>query len=242
MFFRQRTDPSSRSAVREIVDGQQRLSAILDYLEDGFRLSASHHQEYGKLFFSQLPVSIQREFLDYEVSADLLIDASDSEVLDIFARLNSYSVRLNAQEKLNAEYIGEFKQSAYLLANEFHSFWTHHKVFTDQQVLRMADAQLASELLVVMVEGIRSRKQLESIYKKFDEALPKAQTYEERFRDCMDWVGDVFGDRLSTSNFRRPHMFYTLFTVAYHIKWACLALWQLGRLLPLQILQRFVSH
>lgn len=45
-----------------------------------------------------------------ELSADMSFDISYEGTLDIFARLNPYSVKLNPQGLLNAQYLGFFSR------------------------------------------------------------------------------------------------------------------------------------
>jgi len=215
-FFRQMIDPDTKVTIREIVDGQQRLGAILDYLDDGFRINKSQHKELGGKRFSELPVNVQKDFLNYEISTDLLIEADDAMVLDVFARLNSYSVKLNEQELRNARYFGEFKQAVYNSALEYLQFWRIYKIFSEHQIARMLEAELTSDLYVAMVDGIRARKKLGYYYQIFDDEFPNSGKYESSFRRTMDTIGDTYGQRLLDSNFRRPHMFYSLFTVIFH--------------------------
>ena len=90
VFIRQKLNPTSQIAMREVVDGQQRLKTILSYLKDGFQISKRHNETYGGLYFSQLNQvddTIQANILNYEISVDLLTNLPDSEILDIFSRL-----------------------------------------------------------------------------------------------------------------------------------------------------------
>ena len=109
IFIRQKINVSTRTSIREVVDGQQRLRTILTFIKDGFVVSTRQNPTHGGVLFSQLPEDIQGQVLAYEVSVDLLINLPDSEVLDIFSRLNSYAVVLNEQEKINANHFGPFK-------------------------------------------------------------------------------------------------------------------------------------
>jgi len=99
IFIRQKINVSTKTSIRDVVDGQQRLRAILSYINDGFVVSKAQNAEYGGLCFSQLPEDIQGQVLAYEVSVDLLINLPDADVLDIFSRLNSYAVILNVTRK-----------------------------------------------------------------------------------------------------------------------------------------------
>ncbi len=82
--------------------------------------------------FSQLPEDVQAQVLVYEISVDLLINLHDSEVLNIFSRLNSYAVLLNEQEKLNADHFGPFKVLADKIGHKYYEYWTKQGILTEK--------------------------------------------------------------------------------------------------------------
>src|SRR2546423_10022391 len=47
LYMRVVANPRTGRVVREIVDGQQRLKSVLTFLDDGFKISKSHNEEYG---------------------------------------------------------------------------------------------------------------------------------------------------------------------------------------------------
>jgi len=229
IYMRQDINTKTRRTVREIVDGQQRLRSVLDFLKDGFKISRIHTEEHGGNSFSQLDEDTQRDILKYEFTVDLLQDMPDREVYDVFARLNTYSTTLNAQELRNAQFFGEFKTTAYTLANEFITFWQTNKIFTDKQILRMAEAEFVSELLIAMFEGIQGKEKrlidkfyenydIDEFYRNYDDRFPNRKTLEKKFRDTMDAIGGILGETLSTSSFRATRLFYPLFCAIYHMK------------------------
>ena len=210
IYMRQDTDPKTRRTSREVVDGQQRLHTVLSFLRDGFKISTVHNEEFGRNSFSELPDEIQRGILKYEFAVDLLQDMADSEVHDVFARLNTYSVRLNPQELRNAEFFGEFKTSAYSLASEFFKFWEAHRIFTDQQILRMAEVEFVSELLIAISVGIRAKekKLISKFYKDWDNQFPARKIHEKQFRETIDLI-----ELCSATRYRpRPRVFRDYFT------------------------------
>ena len=103
----QKTDLRSRKTYKEIVDGQQRSRAILEFFEDKFRLSRSCEitEVAGKLY-SQLAEEFQQDFLDYSLSVDLFVSANPIEIREVFRRINSYTVPLNPEEKRYSIYLG----------------------------------------------------------------------------------------------------------------------------------------
>lgn len=220
LYMRQDVNPTTRRTIREVVDGQQRLATVLSYIKDGFRISKAHHEDYGGKYFSDLDTGTQREILKYEFVVDLLQDMLDNEVYDLFARINTYAEKLKPQELRNARWFGEFKSSVYLLAKEFVSFLENSKVFTSKQILRMAEAEFISELLLAIQEGIREGKKtvIDTCYRKYDDEFANRKRHEKRFRETMDAIGEIGGTDLPALKFRATRLFYPLFCAVYHMK------------------------
>jgi len=220
IYMRQDINPKTRRTTREIVDGQQRLRTVLTFIKDGFKISKAHHEDFGGKYFSGLDKETQRYILKYEFVVDLLQDMPDNEVYDLFARINTYSEKLKPQELRNAQWFGEFKSSVYLLAKEFVTFLDSNKVFSPRQILRMAEAEFISELLLAIQEGIREGQKgvIDNCYKKYDDEFPNRKLHEKRFRETMDVIGGILGDDLPQLEFRATRLFYPLFCAIYHLK------------------------
>lgn len=219
VFIRQMIDPSSGHSIREVVDGQQRLRTILSYIDDGFVIRRTHNKEFGGLYFSQLADAERVRVLSYEISTDLLINVSDAQVLDIFARLNSHAVVLNQQEKLNASHFGPFKRLADELGHEYLEYWVANGLLREAQIMRMQDVALTADLLIAMCDGIQSKKQIGAYYKAYEEQFPfDTDELATRFRSAMGVIGEIFPEGVKHSEFRRIHLFYSLFTAVYHLQ------------------------
>jgi hypothetical protein len=211
--MRHDVNPTTRKSIREIVDGQQRLKTILSYLEDGFKISRIHNEEFAAKYFSQLPEKTQKEFLQYQISVDILLGAQDSQVLDIFARLNSYTVRLNKQELLNAKYFGVFKNTVYSLGYEYLNFWISNGILSNKEVARMGEAEFSSELLILALDGVQDRKRIEIYYKRYDDDFPAKHKVVKIFKKTIDTISEIMGDAIPASNFSSKPLFYSLFGV-----------------------------
>ncbi len=218
-FLRQRTDPQSMKTIREVVDGQQRLRAIFDFIDNGFSLRKAQNEQYGGQYFSELPEEVRSDILDYELTVNVLVDLEDKDVLDIFARLNSYGVRLNPQELINAKYFGYFKQLVYSLGFNFTKYWEINGLFTSANIMRMKEAEFVSELLVLMLDGIQDAKAVEKYYKQFDESFNDRKEIERRFCETMDYIANLFGGNFSNTGYTSTPLFYGLFTAIYHLNY-----------------------
>ena len=216
LFMRQQIDLAGHRTIREIVDGQQRLRAVIDYIEGKFAISKTHNREFANYHFYELPEKVKNDLLSYQLCVDLLPGATDTEVLDVFSRINSYTITLNAQEKLNAKYFGPFKQTAYELGYQHYKFWLNNKILTDLNIARMAEAELVSELIVAMFAGLQTGKaKLESYYKTYDEEFSEADRIKKEFRATIDQIAEIFGEALPKTNYARVPLFYSLFCVIY---------------------------
>lgn len=87
--------------IDEIVDGQQRLTTIRDYIEelDVFSLPDLSIQK-----FSELNVTQRSSFLSYEVSVRYLKNVTAEQVREIFQRINKTDYALNSTERINAQW------------------------------------------------------------------------------------------------------------------------------------------
>ena len=223
VFIRQKINVTTRNSIREVVDGQQRLRTILSFLNDGFKISKKHNSQYGGYYFSQLnevDEDIQAAILNYEISVDLLVNMPDPEVLDVFSRLNSYAVVLNEQERINANHFGPFKLLADSLSKKYYDFWITNGILTEQKCLRMEDVSLTADLLIAMCEGIKEKKRIKSYYDSFEEFFDHScECLSDRFQSVISLIDTIFDSGLKQTEFRRIHIFYTLFTSLYHIQY-----------------------
>lgn len=206
--------------IRTVVDGQQRLRSIFEFISNDFTLLKAHNEKYSSKTYSELPEDVQDEILKYEIGVDVLFDVDFKDLLDIFARINTYSVVLNAQEKLNAKYLGVFKTYAYELGREYVDYFVTGEIITRKQISRMGEAQLSSDLLIVLCNGVQTVKNIEKFYRKYEtvEDIPEElRVAKENFHSVMAYIGEIYpAEELKNTNWSRPHLFYSLFSVVAH--------------------------
>jgi hypothetical protein len=95
-----------------IVDGQQRMNSILEFIDGDLEV---HDRK-----FDALPISEREEFLKYQVPViDLDLRDSDPELIEIFKRLNRTFYSLSTIERYATEYASsEFMLVAKVLCDE----------------------------------------------------------------------------------------------------------------------------
>ena len=220
LYVRQDIDVDENKLYREVVDGQQRLRAIFSFLQGDLKILKIHNEELGGLFFKDLPDAIKKDFLTYTLSVDLLINASNRDVLDLFIRINSYNITLVAQEILNARFAGAFKQIVYKLGLDHLIFWKKNNILSDRRISRMGEAELASELVVAMIDGFQDGKRsLRKYYKEYDDNFPYEKRIIKQFRDVIDLIAYIFDNNIPKTQYKRIPLFYSLFCAFYDCKY-----------------------
>lgn len=229
IFLRQVQDLKSLKMTMEVVDGQQRLRTLISFLDpsalpdfdaakDEFTVRQDHNESIAGKRFKQLPDQVKRDILDYELSTHIFPSSvGDDVVFRIFARLNSTGLRLTKQEIRNAEYHGFFKSLVYELGFQYLETWRRWRLFSDDAIARMEEAEAVSEYLLIILHGITAKKQeaISDYYREYDSGLPQADILEQRFRATLECVDSAVGSVLADTSFSRPTLFYSLFGVIY---------------------------
>lgn len=217
IYLRVRQSDDQSRIIREVVDGQQRIAAVLDFMDQKYALAKSLDAPYAGKRFGDLAPTEQDAIRQFSFICEIFHGVSDTHVLEVFARLNTYSVKLNAQELRNGRFFGPFKRLAYQLAFEHVEFWRRCRIFSERNIARMLEAELTSELIIVQLAGLQDKKKsIDRFYAEYDETFSGRKRIERRFRETMDFINDSVEDSLPQSEFRRPPLFYTLFCTVYH--------------------------
>ncbi|MCK5051101.1 MAG: DUF262 domain-containing protein [Candidatus Cloacimonetes bacterium] len=203
---------------KEIIDGQQRISTIVEFYKNMFALSRNiFDEQFFGLYYKDLPSDDKHMIEDFEVSFISIKGASESDVISIFSRLNSYSLPLNTQEKRNSAYTGELKTLIYEIASEYNTFWTDFKILSPNMIARMADASLVSDIIYSIVYGIKSSSSpaVDKMYSEFDDAFPLKNEIYRNFNSIITILGNFFESIHIRNIFKPKFMFYSIFLVVY---------------------------
>lgn len=128
-----------------IVDGQQRLSSIMEYV-DG---KASFCHKIQK--FAELPDEKKIAFLNYDVVVRDLKDASSEVIKEIFRRINQTKYNLSPIEIQHAIYDGEFISTANDILNNFDK--DKLPIFNEMDTARMSDLNFILLIMATIEEG-----------------------------------------------------------------------------------------
>jgi hypothetical protein len=219
LYLRLTQNNKTTKTVREVVDGQQRIRCVLEFIvDDGYRLSKSLKAEWKGKRFDELSDEQQKQILDFSFSTETFKGISDQQVFEVFGRLNTNGVPLNKQELRHGKYFGLFKQTSWDLALAYLEFWRTERVFSEISIARMLEVELTSELLIAGSSGMQDKKtSISDYYEKWEDDYPDQRRDEKRFNEVMSTIVETFkGGALADTEFHRPPMFYTLYCVIYH--------------------------
>ena len=172
----------------EVIDGQQRLTAIFKFYDDDLALP-SNTEKVGGLTYQQLEDRVKDKFDDYEIDLVLISDATEEEIRDLFLRLQ-LSVPTNTAERLNA-----------ILSNmtSFVKKLSNHNFFKNKIILknkRFAHFAVAAQITLLNMNGIRNVK-----FKDLSDFFESKKNFNETsidgvsIRKIVNEVDKIFNDR-----------------------------------------------
>lgn len=220
IYLRTIIDPKKLSSIREIVDGQQRIRAIIEFANDNLRLS-NRSEDYAGLVYSDLDEDNQNNFLGYIFGAEQLMNASDDDVLEVFSRLNSYTVILNYAEKRHAQFQTEFKWAVRDTASHYKWFLEKYDVFTLKQRFRMADDTFFAEVFGVILKGIAGGEanNIKRLYKEqeddvFTESIN--HSIKEKIEEVITFLDNEINTALTGKFSKHYHLLMMIAAYIHH--------------------------
>lgn len=217
IYMRTQIDASSLRSFREVVDGQQRLRAITEFAGDGFRLTR-RAKEFAGLTFTTLGPELQEAFLTYAIAVDQLVNASDDDVLEVFARLNTYTVSLSPAERRHAKYQGNFKWAVHEAAQSWRAVWEDLAVIAVRDRLRMADDALMAEMFGILLNGVTDggAANIERLYSEHDDEFPEEDEIRARLDAALGLAVRNLSDTIPATPLARGPQFLMLFGAIAH--------------------------
>lgn len=203
-----------------VIDGQQRLLSLFGFIKGKFPkddrpFRLSKLKVLGDLngkSFDELDDATRRKFLTYNIQVIKISADSDPEVkFEIFERLNSGAVKLNAQELRNCVYRGSFNEVLRGLADD-ENF--KRCIGTSTALDRMQDCELALRFLAFYDRTyLNYPGGMKSFLNAFMDdnkniSEEKSQKFKEAFRKSAELSSYVFGSnafrRFSIGTERKP--------------------------------------
>lgn len=187
-----------------VVDGQQRLTTILKYIDGngGFEKSIPK--------FKDLDENEKRDFLNYDVTIRDLKDVDSDVIIEVFKRINSTNFTLNAVEINNAIYNGEFISCAKEILKVVKEEDLKVPIFSESELTRMADLHFILLVLSTIEEGgyFTYDNKVEDYIAKFNAEYPNFEVSKNLVSTKL--LNIINSDIQADSMWYRKSNFFTL--------------------------------
>lgn len=224
-LWQRETNASTGNTQMSIIDGQQRLGAILDFITDKFPLKHSELESYNQksVFvgkkFSELEDGLKSEIWKFKISIRFVNESVPREdIVKMFLRLNGTNMTLNPQELRNAKFEGLFINLAVALSEN--RFWDLHSIFTLNDRRRMIDIQFISSILMFYRLGISedtTQSNINQIYDLYNSEYKEKDEDERLFGQTLSEIEKMISGNTEVERFlkKKTHL-YSLFVLVYY--------------------------
>ena len=195
-------DLETFQAQQVVVDGQQRLSTIISYING--ELPCKKILRYSALDNQQ-----KAAFLNYDVVVRDLKDASSDTIKEVFRRINLAQYRLNDIEINNAIYEGEFISTAKDILNHLDN--GSFPLFSDNELNRMGDLNYILMIMATLEEGgyFAGNTMTGEYIVKYDDSYENAETMKDKILNLFHVIETFNLD--TDSMWYRKSNFFTMF-------------------------------
>lgn len=186
-----------------VVDGQQRLTTIVKYIQE-----KSDSKIFGKIVkkFSDLTKEEQKDFLNYNIVIRDLGDLDSEKLKDIFRRINSTNYSLNDIELHNAIYDGQYLSVAKEIVSELDK--KHMPFLTDSQISRMEDIHFILLIMSTKLDGgyFSSDSEIEKHIIENNDEFEESELIKAKILDVFNYINSL---NLAPDSiwFRKSNMF-----------------------------------
>lgn len=220
-FWPAETNPETGDSITHIVDGQQRITSIISFINNEFSLAEKHlldeniKKRCGNKYFSELEDEDKIRIWDYKVSIVVIDRTFDkNSIKQLFFRLNLTNYSLNSQEKLNSK-DSVFGDAAEALSKL--DFWKDCKVFSAADARRMQDVRYCCSIYILANEGIVDQtgdKKINDYYIDYAESFDEDKKLYNNIEKAMDIIIE-FRDKTTQSFISKKAQMYTLYCLAF---------------------------
>lgn len=166
-----------------VIDGQQRLTTIKNYIENSFEKQLKMITPFDNLDEQQ-----RGDFLSYQVVVRDIGRVEDDLVREIFRRINLTKFKLEDIEIHNAVYDGKFIQTAKSIVGDVRL--EEYGVFHESEFTRMADLHFILQVMSTIQRGgyYQRDNEIEKCIAEFNEEYPDSNQIKYKILRSFDFI------------------------------------------------------
>lgn len=206
------TDTKKLRTSQKVIDGQQRLTTIKNYIENTFEHPLKDIPE-----FEQLDDDDREDFLTYQIVVRDIGKVDDGLVKEIFRRINLTKFKLEDIEIHNAIYDGKYIQTAKELSSEIEL--ERFGVFHESEFTRMVDVYFFLQVMSTIERGgyYHRDNELEKCIAEFNDEYNNSLKIKALIFDSISVINDLDLD-LDTIWFRKSNFFTLVLELCFSDK------------------------
>lgn len=223
-FWDADTDADSGLTITHIVDGQQRVKSIVEFIDNKLKLQKEFliedfaKENYGDKYFKDLDGDIKKQIWAYNLSVIRIQNKDMDEIRKIFYRVNLTNYSLNDQERRHSNSWGKFAD----LTSEIISLpiWDEYSIFNAGDIRRRKDEEFCSTLILLARKGIidqTTQKPLNDAYTDYKNDYSEYESDKLRIQEWGKIFVKFYSDPVRTFIRKRTQL-YTIFCLIDYIE------------------------
>lgn len=223
-FWDADTDADSGLTITHIVDGQQRVKSIVEFIDNKLKLQKEFliedfaKENFGDKYFKDLDGEIKKQIWTYNLSIIRIQNKEMDEIRKIFYRVNLTNYSLNDQERRHSNSWGKFAD----LTSEIISLpiWDEYSLFNAGDIRRRKDEEFCSTLILLARKGIidqTTQKPLNDAYTDYKNDYPEYESDKSRIKEWGKIFIEFYSDSVR-SFVRKRTQLYTIFCLIDYIE------------------------
>ncbi|MGV3580080.1 DUF262 domain-containing protein [Brevundimonas sp.] len=200
----------------EILDGQQRLRAIYEFMHDGFSIDGKIEPDDAEvsalhgLRFSQLPIQVKSRFRRFSINTVRLRDYKPEEPGELFFRLNQLTA-LTAAEQRNA-LVGAPRNQVRELVNEFENMVGSKGIGFSNSRMNYDDT-LSRLAVTLEMETLSSKLSSTNLERRYRDGEPFPSNVYKKISKSLSVLSDAVLSASYSVRLNKASLFSWLFFV-----------------------------
>lgn len=238
IFMRPKVDTDTGKTVYDIVDGKQRLEAIIAFIRNEVPLTSYFDEDDFFLRDDDIKVNLisgqyfdfikaspdfadyVKQFWTYGLNIEYLYEENETFIASVFDRLNRNGEPLTRQELRNAKYNTSPLSEVIKSLNDSGMFWINKQ--NKIKSVRMEDEEFMSELFFMVLKNKildSSPDLLDSLYDEYSkEKMEYFTESQEQFHKIVKFVKEL---QLPFVNYKRLNWSTHLYAI-FSFAWYCI--------------------